>query len=85
MDEREKNLPRWAQEIIINLRKRVEAQAEPLVRELATLRPRVDLLTRRNEALTELLECAALGNHKTAQEIVNIIGQYSLELIPNNE
>ena len=48
--------------------------------EIAKLRPQVALLKARNEALTELLECAARGGHKTASEIVDIIHGYDLTL-----
>lgn len=80
MEEREKNLPRWAQELIADLRKRVSAAVDPLTREIARLRPERDTLKARNEALIELLECAARGGHKTAQDIVNVLAGYSLTL-----
>ncbi len=82
VDSREEKLPVWAKQLIADLRRRIEAQGEPLVRELARLRPQVDLLKARNEALTELLECAARGGHKTAEEIMEIIRSYSLTLTP---
>lgn len=80
MDEREKNLPKWTQELLANLRWQITTAKEPFVNELAKIRPRCELLQRRNEALQELLECAAKGEHKTAQEIMDIIGQYDLIL-----
>jgi hypothetical protein len=81
-DPREAKLPAWARELIADLRKRVECATEPMAKELATLRPKLDLLKRRNEALTELLECAARGGHKDAQEIMGIIRAYDLILLP---
>lgn len=80
MDPREEKLPQWAQQLIKGLRERADIAREPLVREVAKLRPQVELLRRRNEALTELLECAAKGGHPTAQEIIAIIGDCDLIL-----
>lgn len=80
MDEREAKLPQWTQDLIASLRERLSIQNEPLIREVAKLRPQVELLKARNEALTELLDCAARGGHKTAQEIMEIIQAYGLEL-----
>lgn len=79
-DPREARLPNWAREIINNLRKRLEAATEPMVKELAKLRPQMALLKARNESMQELLECAAKGGHRSAQEIMDIIGQYDLTL-----
>jgi hypothetical protein len=80
MDPREEKLPRWAKELIADLRKRVQYGNEPLLREISQLRPQVELLKRRNEALTELLGCAARGEHKYAIEIMGIIQAYNLTL-----
>ncbi len=80
MDEREAKLPAWARETIANLRAKLEAATDPLVKELSQLRPRMELLKARNEALQELLECAAKGGHRSSQEIMDIIGQYDLTL-----
>lgn len=80
MDEREKKLPSWAQQIIADLRKRVQYGTEPLIAELAKLRPQVELLKAREGALTELLNCAARGGHKTSQDIIEIIESYGLVL-----
>lgn len=81
MDPRESKLPVWAQQLIADLRKRIQYGNEPLLDEIGKLRPLNEKLKRRNEALTELLECAASGQHKDAQEIIAIIGQYDLELV----
>jgi hypothetical protein len=81
MDERENNLPKWAKELIADLRLRLAIQAKPLVQELARLRPEMARLKAINEAMTELLDCAARGKHKTSQEIIEIIRSYSLELV----
>ena len=80
MDERESRLPRWVQELIQDLRKRAAHASEPLIAELTKLRPQMELARRREEAMTELLECAARGGHKTAQEIIAIIEAYNLTL-----
>lgn len=85
MDEREKNLPKWAQELITDLRKRVEYSTEPLTRELAEIRPRVRLLETRNGALLELLECAAKGGHINSQTVISVIQGYGMELIKEEE
>ena len=78
-DEREAKLPAWARDTLSRLRNTLAARDSPLSRELDTLRPRVKLLTARNEALTELLECAARGGHTTAAEIVQVIEQYDFK------
>ena len=80
MDQREEKLPAWARQLIDSLRLRVESATEPLVREIARLRPRAELLEARNSALTELLDCAAKGGHKTAKEIMDILMAYELIL-----
>ncbi len=82
MDEREARLPAWTRELIADLRRRVQYAMEPAVMELTKLRPQVQLLKARNEALTELLDCAARGGHKDAQEIMEIIRTYDLVLAP---
>ena len=84
-DDREEKLPQWARQLIADLRKRLEANREPLLAELTKLRPQVALLKARNEALTELLECAAIGMHKTSQEIIAIIQAYDLTLTERTE
>lgn len=84
-DEREEKLPAWAQSLIRGLRERLKIANEPLLAEVAKLRPQVDLLKARNEALTELLECAARGGHKTASEIVDIIHGYDLTLTKHEQ
>jgi hypothetical protein len=78
MDEREAKLPAWARELIANLRRAVQDKYGPLHRELDQLRPQVQRLTARNEALTELLECAARGGHATSQTIIDILKQYPI-------
>ena len=77
----ERDLPKWAQELIYGLRQRLMTP-NPLIDEIAELRPKVELLKAKTEALTELLDCAASGNHKTAQEIMEIIRAYDLTLTP---
>lgn len=75
MDEREKNLPKWAQELIASLRRRVESGNEPLLREVARLRPLNEKLKSENEAYREFLDCAARGKHMTAQAIVDVLDE----------
>lgn len=79
-DPREKNLPKWAQDIISDLRKRIEYVREPLVAEIAKMRPQYERYKARYEAMQELIDCAAKGEHKDAQEIITIIENYDLEL-----
>jgi hypothetical protein len=80
MDDREAKLPAWARELIADLRRRVQCATEHLAAEVAKFRPQMELLKSRNEALTELLDCAARGGHKTAQAIMEIIRAYDLTL-----
>lgn len=84
-DPREDRLPVWVRELLADLRRRLEAQPEPLTRELAKLRPEVARLKARNEALIELLECAARGGHQTAQQVVEVLEQYRLDDRPLSE
>lgn len=79
-DEREARLPRWAQTMLSTLRERVKVATEPLVAELAKLRPKVKRLRAQNEALTELLQCAALGGHHDAQTIVEVLQNYDIPM-----
>ena len=83
MDEREARLPAWARELIADLRKKVQYGNEPLIKELSILRPKVERLERINGAMTDLLRCAASGDHKGAVEIVAILESYSLTVTPN--
>jgi len=77
MDPREERLPGWAKEIINGLRQRVQHGNEPLLREVAKLRPEVAALRAKNEALTELLQMAAKGGHVAASQIVAVIEEYA--------
>lgn len=81
MDEREKNLPKWAQETIKELRLRCSANAEPLARELAVLRPLIEKLRNENGALREILECASRGRHMNSQTVMDVLGSFSLQLV----
>lgn len=78
MDTREERLPVWTRELLADLRRKVMTATEPLYRELNQLRPRMEKLKRQNEALTELLDCAARGGHPTAVEIAKMIEAYGL-------
>ncbi len=84
MDEREKNLPKWAQELIEKLRSQHRLDTEHMAKELAVLRPRVDLLQRRIGGMEDLLKCAANGGHLTARQIVEVFEEYGLTLTPNS-
>lgn len=55
-----------------------------LLKQLDTYRAQVKKLKARNYALTELLECAARGGHMVAQQIIDVIGGYNLELVKEN-
>lgn len=77
-DSRENNLPKWAQELIADLRKKVQSSNEPLIAELAKLRPMVQKLKDCNDGLEELLRCAAKGGHMTAQDIDKALDGYCL-------
>lgn len=79
-DPREDKLPNWAKELIADLRRRIQYGNEPLINEIAKLRPQMEKMRAQHEAMTELLECAARGGHKTAQEIIAIIQAYDLTL-----
>ena len=82
MNNREESLPKWAQDIIKGLRVGLRMATEPLTKELNALRPKVELLKTRNDALRELLECAAKGGHITSAEILQVIEGYGLCLVP---
>jgi hypothetical protein len=82
-DEREAKLPQWARELIKELRQRVQYATEPLVKEAADLRRQCQLNQAKAEAMTELLDCAARGGHKTATEIMEVLRSYSLTLTPD--
>lgn len=81
MYPREEKLPAWARDLIADLRKLVETGREPLVKELASLRPQNELLKAKEGALMELLECAARGGHLGAASIVRVLSGYSLQLV----
>lgn len=79
-EDREKTLPKWAQEIIAELRHRLKTDSEQAIKELNRLRPRVEFLEAKNNGLMELLGCAAKGGHMTAQEICSLLDGYELQL-----
>lgn len=81
MTEREAKLPAWARELIADLRKDVQLRVEVITRDNKQLVERVRLLSSRNEALTELLECAAKGGHITATVIADMLKTYDLQLV----
>ena len=71
-DQREDKLPVWARELLANLRQQLEAER----RKVKGLEHESKVYYARNEALNELLDCAAKGGHKTAQTIVDMIKVY---------
>lgn len=77
MDPREVTLPKWAQQTINDLRKRVQSGNEPLLKEVSQLRPQVAHLRAKNDALNELLQMAAKGGHVAALDIINVIQDYA--------
>lgn len=77
MDSREVNLPKWAQELIKDLRQRVQFGNEPLLKEVAELRPKVASLRAKNDALMELLSMAAKGGHLASSDIIAVISEYA--------
>lgn len=84
-DEREKSLPKWAQQMIAELRQRINSNEEPLLKELVRLRPKVELLQASNEALHELLRCAAKGGHVSAADIESVLSGYDLQLVKSDD
>jgi len=78
MDARESKLPQWARAELARLRTQVKAGNEPLLAEVAKSRPRIELLKRQVDAMTELLTAAAKGGSKTAAEIVDVLESYGL-------
>jgi cell division protein FtsB len=85
IDEREKNLPKWAQELLNDTRKSAASANEALTRELAALRPRVKLLEAEKGAMMELLQAAARGEHKDAAAIIEVLDGYGLTLTKEDE
>ncbi len=84
MDEREAKLPLWARETIANLRRQL--QIKPDTQDtINKLRLQLELMKAKNEAMTELIECAARGGHKQSVEIMDIIGNYDLTLTKHDE
>lgn len=84
-EEQEEKLPKWAKERLKELRQRLQFATEPLTKELAKLRPMVELLKSRNNGLEELLRCAAKGGHLTAQDIMQALEGYELHLLPKEK
>ncbi len=79
MDSREEKLPVWAKDLLADMRRKIATATEPLLKELNTLRPRMEILKSRNEAMIELIECAAKGGHPTSIEIAKMIEAYGLD------
>jgi hypothetical protein len=80
-DPREEKLPVWAKELIAHLRREIQVGREPLIDELNTLRPKVELLKASNAGMQALMECAAKGGHVTSTDITSILAGYELELV----
>lgn len=80
-DLRENNLPKWAQELLKNLRFQLETALEPAVqarRKLEVAEERCRRQASVLDALQELLFTAAKGGHKTAHEIVTVLHSYEI-------
>lgn len=78
MDSREERLPAWCKELLSSLRQRVQSGNEPLLKELAMLRPKVADLAAKNNALTKLLfEIATEDGHVGASDIISVIEEYA--------
>lgn len=83
MDERENNLPKWAQDLIAALRKKIERdpqEQQEAIKRAQRQRDTNDLIKAESEAYRELLECAARGKHLTAAAIIEVLAGYSLTL-----
>lgn len=76
-DPREEKLPVWAKQLLEHLRKEIQHGCEPLLKELAVLRPKNAQLKAENDALRELLGMAAKGGHIAAAEIMKVIEEYA--------
>lgn len=86
-DDRESNLPKWAQTHIIALRNETQYTVDYLTKEVARLRPQVALLTNRLAAMDEIMEYLIKGGHPDAQKIHDIVGGYGLNIVepPENK
>lgn len=85
MESKIAKLPAWARDYIKQLQSNLQQRTEAMVRELAKLRPEVEVLRARNGALTELLHCAAKGGHVGAADIINAIKGHDLVLTKSFE
>lgn len=80
-DPREANLPKWAQELLKQLRTQIGTALEPAVfarRKLAEVERRLRDRDAVICSLHELLFTAAKGGHRTAQEIVGVLQSYEI-------
>lgn len=81
MDAREENLPKWAKELIKDLRIRLSSAMEPAIearRKQEAAEKKVRDLQAVQDALHELLFRAAKSEHKTAQEIISVLESYEI-------
>lgn len=85
MDAREVNLPKWARELIADLRTRIHSATEPHLKELNRIRPQNETLRAQNSTLMELLHCAANGGHMTAKDIIAVLDGYEMCLVEHTE
>lgn len=81
MDEREKNLPKWAKELIEGLRFRLKVMTEQFEKELSRLGPENKRLVTEKAAILDLLERAAVGGSLTAKAVVDVLAGYELQLV----
>ena len=86
-DPREANLPKWAQETLSQLRKRIETfsgRENPFVKELANLRPQVLVLKDRLNAMDEIMQYLIKGGHPDAAKIRELVGGYGMKIVETN-
>lgn len=80
-DPRESSLPKWAQELIKNLRIQAETALQPAVearRKLEACEQKCRKLQDVESALHELLFHAAKSGHRTSQEIIGVLESYEI-------
>lgn len=85
VDERENNLPKWAQELINRLRAEGQTRTERLTAEIEKLRPQCKLLTNRLAAMDEIMDYLVRGGHPDAAQIKRIVGGFGMNIVNAND
>ena len=86
VDPREQSLPKWAQAFIKDLRNEHSRHTEFLTKEVVRLRPLVEVLTNRLNAMDEIMRYLIKGGHPDGQMIHDIVGSYGLNIVePDKE